>query len=490
MFDDAWSSGRISLDYLLGKVLDNCIEWFEASSASLFLRQGNEEYRLAVQSGPKAKIPVNTVLVKGVGIAGEAIRKGKPILVHNPAELGLKGRRGSGSAIVVPLKTPESGCIGVLNVYRTEVFVESDLKSATTLARYIALAVNNAQLMSAMNLAVEKAVAVSEELDAILENLGVGVLVVSDTGEIQAWNPEAKAILGDLYDNQNLAFLSEEKLSLKKSLLEAFKQGSKDGRASSNAFEPETEQSWSLIAAKLPSGGMTITIHETTEREKAFRELARTRRLAEVGQMTAAIAHEIRNPLTGIRSAAQMAQTLSEEAHEFGKIIEEEALKLNALCDQFLEFAKPINLNTQEINLSALIEKTLKLYQAEIEQSGVLVRLIPEVECPIIQGDSLKVEQILRNLVLNALQACSEGDEVAIIWSEKAINICDTGSGMNPDQVSNLFTPFFTTKPKGTGLGLSTVKKIIDAHGWNISVRSQLNEGTTFSIEFAKNLAA
>ena len=108
----------------------------------------------------------------------------------------------------------------------------------------------------------------------------------------------------------------------------------------------------------------------------------------------------------------------------------------------------------------------------------------------MIEGDALHWEQVLLNLMLNALEASERGGQVSLGLSEGGLSVSDHGCGMTPDQVGRLFTPFFTTKPKGTGLGLSNVKKIVDAHGAQITVRSQREVGTRFDIRFATRRAA
>lgn len=493
LFDDDWSSGHLHIAKLLPKVMETCVAWFEATSVSLFLKQDDGEFWLAGQSGPESQVPDHTALRPGEGIAGKAISSKKALLIHDPREIGQAGRLGPGSAMIVPLVTPESGCIGVLNVFRKErAFTKSDLSSTQTLGRYVGLAVNNARLLSGLNDAVSHARAVGAELDAILANLGVGVLVVSEMGEVRSWNPEALALLKfDPQGPTELGTVGENVApSLESALIMSFQEALERGRSSRNAYDVDADRAWSLIAAVLPTGGATITIQETTERERAQRDLARNRRLAEIGQMTAAIAHEIRNPLTGIRSAAQMVQMSSDEAGEFGKIIEEEALKLNALCDQFLEFAKPLQISRQEIDLATVLAQTADLLKEQFSLAKVSLDLKLGERMPTIQGDRLKLQQVLQNLLLNSLQACAEGDVVTVECNESSLKVADSGKGIEQRNLPKLFTPFFTTRPQGTGLGLSTVRKIVDAHGWRIHVQSELKQGTTFTIEFARDIAA
>ncbi len=180
---------------------------------------------------------------------------------------------------------------------------------------------------------------------SIFEGLGLAAFLLDESGEIVESNARAK----------NAKDLPLEPLrghvrrarSLKRKELE---------------FTDEaTGRSWHAVLAPFLDGGATLVVEETTQRENNRREIDRLNRLAEIGQMTAAIAHEIRNPLTGIRSAAQMIRQVPEAAEEFAGIVEEEAIKLNELCSEFLSFAKPIELRAREMDLGELVQRMARL---------------------------------------------------------------------------------------------------------------------------------
>lgn len=215
------------------------------------------------------------------------------------------------------------------------------------------------------------------------------------------------------------------------------------------------------------------------------RELAEAKRLAEIGQMTAAIAHEIRNPLTGMRGAAQMVRALGGEAAEFGGIIEEEIVKLDRLCGDFLDFARPFELDRHPADLGRLAGKVAESVRPAFDARKVALTLETDSESPTISLDPLRMEQVLRNLLLNALEATGAGGRVELRVHKCEIVVADNGKGMTQEQLSRMFTPFFTTRPDGTGLGMSVVKKIVDAHRGRIKVSSNVGEGTTVSIAFA-----
>lgn len=482
--------GETSLGVFLEHALGCASEWFGAARATLFLKDDLARgFILAGQAGDTARVPTHTLLREGEGIAGRAIRDGRPLLVDS------RDLVDGGSAVVVPLMTPDSGPIGVLNVARTAgmpAYDDQDLDVIASIARYLALAIHNARLFARMNQAVAQSRATSEKLDAIIANLGVGVLVVTPYEEVVGWNPQSQQIFGDALQHGVLFrhVLKSLPVVLRVTLEQAFYAASEGEQISRRAFDSATDLAWSVVASQLPDGGVTLAIQDISEHERANRELARVRRLAEIGQMTAAVAHEIRNPLTGIRSAAQMVQSVSDEACEYGKIIEEEALKLNALCDQFLEFSRPLALNLKEFDPADVVTHVCEIHRPEFEKRSVRLDLVMGRAAPSVKGDPLKLEQVLRNFVLNALQACRPGGCVTVTVDGPRIFVQDTGVGIEPHHLEKLFTPFFTTKPSGTGLGLPTVRKIVDAHGWDVRVNSTPGVGTTFELDFGWDEAA
>lgn len=494
LFDASLTVGSEGLDRFLSTTLERCVAWFHASGASLFLRDDlSGIYALAVKTGTDMRVPEDARLMPGVGIAGTCIVRGEPMLIGDPDEhpsLAFKVRRKRDdlvSALVVPLIAPETGCIGVLNLSRKSgesPFVQEDLRHAESVAHYVALAVANAKLINRLNEALSESTALHEKLEAVVSCLGVGVLVVNAQGRIEEVNPEARSLIGwSPRDGMDwLGYVRNAPRELANALRESLDEALKGGRARKRAVDPDTDKAWSIIATPMPSGGAAVSIEDVTENEQALKELGRVRRLAEIGQMTAAIAHEIRNPLASIRGSAQMVQQSDEHAKEFACIIEEEAMKLNALCDDFLEFARPIELRLSEIKLGDIACKLSERHQREFDEAMVKLNLEISPREPKIWGDPFRLEQVMRNLLLNALQACEPGGDVTLTVGKGWFSVLDDGCGMSDEQVSRLFTPFFTTKPKGTGLGLSNVRKVIDAHGGSIEVKSAPHEGTLFTV--------
>jgi signal transduction histidine kinase len=502
LFDVASATDQEGLAHYLERMLERIADWFRASGASVFLAQADDRsFLVAATTGAQRAIPPDARLYRGRGIAGEAIVRGKPMLIGDPRDdpilrdMGVAVREDIGSSMVIPLQAAPGGIIGVLSVSRppndTE-FTRKDLIKASTVAKQIGLAVANARLFARTNTMMAETRALHETLSAVIASAGMGLLVVSPAGSIIECNPEAASFLGQRPTG------AEYWESVVDRLPEAIRERFREGIASSlqglsdrfRIADPGADRAWSVTCNPLPSGGATATVHELTEDERRQRELQRIQRLAEIGQMTAAIAHEIRNPLTGICSAAHVVRQEPAHAEEFARMIEAEALKLNALCDEFLEFARPLQLRPAPGKLSELGLQVAERCEQDFARAGVRLEIVREDAGPEVAFDRARMEQVLRNLLRNALEACREGGTVRLTLGAGWFRVQDDGEGVPADVAGRLFTPFFTTKPKGTGLGLSTVRKIVDGHGGAIEVDSEPGRGTSVTVRLPQEGAA
>lgn len=485
----------------LPRILDRCARWFGATSATLFtLDPPTGEYHLAAHWGGGPP-PEDARIVPGVGIAGTCVATLRPLRVEDPNQHPLlrgrirAARRELASSLIVPLATTEGGCVGVLNLSRRSgkpEYIDEDLVRVASVARHIGLAVENVRLMSALDDAAREARHARNKLDAILQGLGVAVLVLDGDGRVTAMNQEALRLTGR---RTHQAAPPEELVpDCRPELALALAQAAEAVRAADTyrrrVGDASGERAWSVVATPLPEGGGTVVIEDTSDHERTARELSRMARLAEIGQMTAAIAHEIRNPLTGIRSAAQMVSLAPEQATEFAEIIESEVLKLNGLCEEFLEFARPMELRRGPVRLCDLARKVVRLEQPAFQQAAVGLLVEFSAKDPIIQADPVRLEQVLRNLLQNAREACRPGGCVTLRIGEGVLSVQDDGEGMDDAARERLFTPFFTTKANGTGLGLSNVKKIVEAHRGRVRVRTAPGQGTEFEVLLPEGEAA
>jgi two-component system sensor histidine kinase AtoS len=235
--------------------------------------------------------------------------------------------------------------------------------------------------------------------------------------------------------------------------------------------------------------GLVAIFEDVTKQVEMEKEMQRIAELAATGQLAASIAHELRNPLSSIKGAAQYLRNEYDDhaaVREFLDIIIDEVNVLNGITTEFLDYARPTRLNLSESDVNDLLFRTLQFMQLEIDKQNVNVTEEMSYNVPLITADARQLEQVFRNLFLNAIQAMPEGGNLTISTSPVRegvkVVIADSGVGIPEDKMGQIFVPFFTTKTKGTGLGLAIVEKIIVNHGGKINVASHPGLGTTFEI--------
>lgn len=225
--------------------------------------------------------------------------------------------------------------------------------------------------------------------------------------------------------------------------------------------------------------------------QQAQMQLVQSEKLAAVGQLTAGIVHDVKNPLAVIKG---MAEELLEdsngrpEVEEAVQVIRDNAARANAIVTDLLKFARQSTPQLTQRDLRETVEGSLRLTGYLLRKGGVRVeQKIPDREVPIVY-DAQQVEQVLINLIQNAVQAMPKGGKLEVELRHRdggaEIRVRDTGTGIPADVLPKIFDPFFTTKPEGqgTGMGLSVSYGIIARHGGQIEVESQVDEGTTFVI--------
>ena len=225
-------------------------------------------------------------------------------------------------------------------------------------------------------------------------------------------------------------------------------------------------------------------------------------RLSALGELSAGMAHEIKNPLGVIRSSAEILERRLEKGEQEGLLasaISEEATRLSALLESFLQFARPRPPKNNLCQINAIIGKTLLLLDSEISRAGVDLKKSFDDKVPPLYTDENQIHQVLVNLIINAVQAMGDEGGALIIETSLSsfpgnsgsdprsgteaalITVTDTGPGIAPEIRDQIFNPFYTTKDKGTGLGLSITFRIINSLGGELKLETS-SQGTTFKI--------
>jgi len=218
--------------------------------------------------------------------------------------------------------------------------------------------------------------------------------------------------------------------------------------------------------------------------------LVQSEKLAVLGQLAAQIAHEVRNPLGVIRSAAQgLGETVAagdEEAERACSFILAEIDRLNSVITSLLAFARPLQLEARPVPLEHIFERALLLARDELSAKQVRVSQADVSALPPVHADTDLMSQVLLDLLSNAAQSVPRAGEVRLDASADGgavhFSVADSGPGVPPELRARIFEPFFTTRPRGTGLGLAIARQIVEAHGGEISVREGRNGGACFTI--------
>lgn len=226
------------------------------------------------------------------------------------------------------------------------------------------------------------------------------------------------------------------------------------------------------------------------ERAQANMEgMKRAERLSALGQLSAGLAHEIRNPLASISGAAAILQRDQELDSRKGKcvsIIISECRRLDGLLTNFLNFARPRPPCFQNVELQPILENTVALARHAIRNRTVHISLEIRTPIPRVECDPEQLEQVLLNLMLNAIEASMEGGTVTLAalveGSDVAVKVIDLGHGVAAAHVDRLFDPFFTTKEHGTGLGLPVAHQIVRQMGGSLLAHKNPGQGMTFSV--------
>lgn len=257
-----------------------------------------------------------------------------------------------------------------------------------------------------------------------------------------------------------------------------------------------TERSQSREALRRAHDELEIKIQErtaallkaTTENEQFQAQLFRTEKLAEIGQLAAGVAHEIRNPLAGIRGAIEVLveNTLPGEVRQQLMVeILQRVDRLNHAVQDLLEYAKPMSPSKTQISLNDLLESVIQglIHDPQMHGIEVVKHFRSQV---VVNTDPLLVERIMINIFLNAVQAMEHAGRLDITLNQNDehawVAFTDTGPGIQEEHLDLIFNPFFTTRSKGSGLGLALCKKYMEELGGSIKVTSELGKGSTFLV--------
>lgn len=268
------------------------------------------------------------------------------------------------------------------------------------------------------------------------------------------------------------------------------------------------------VVQKVASGDLTETMEvkgrdEIGELNKSFNEMVKSLKemremeerlrkaehLSKIGQLASGIAHEIRNPLNFVNLSIDHLRVKHipddpKDREEFNRIIsniKEEIQRLNSMVDNFLNYGKPVKLNIQMISLTDIIKEVIALADEKLTEQRIKIETNFNSDIQKIPADSQQIKTCFMNLIINAIQAMPNGGKIIINMlisnGSASIMVKDTGIGIEAENISKIFEPYFTTKESGIGLGLALTKRIVEEHGGSINIISEKGKGTVATIE-------
>jgi len=336
----------------------------------------------------------------------------------------------------------------------------------------------------------------------LIAKLPVGIIATDTTGRITTWNRALAQLTGlgqadavgrrprEILPEQLAAFFSPEELTNDRQQESTTEYGVRlvvGGRRCELLCHPLT-----ITDSKQLYMGKVLLISDVTEIKSLEQRMRENERLAAIGKMAGGVAHEVRNPLSSIKGLALLLKNkfaAGSKEQDTADLLVQETERMNRTITEMLSFTRPAALHLGRVDLAQLIRRNLELIKAEAAENGVTTFLDEQAELLPVLGDADRLQQVIMNVLLNSLQAMEQGGALSVTLANGVdgqsveARIRDTGAGIAPDLMAQVFFPYFTTKRKGTGIGLAISQKIIAEHGGAIELESEPGMGTTVTIQ-------
>jgi len=339
--------------------------------------------------------------------------------------------------------------------------------------------------------------------DLVILSMTNGLMTLNEEGVVTTFNRMAEEILG--IPTGDVLGRTPKQIWGENSPLSDFpEEGFSEGKAVVPTREihlgvGEKERTLEISTARIVETddqvrGFLVLIEDLTEKRILEDRLRRADRLAAMGTLAAGLAHEIKNPLTAVKAFVQMFPERYERKDfrdKFDRIVPRELDRVNELLESLLDLVRKPSLRIRALDTREIIRQVLETLDPEAAKRNVAVTSPDRQGVPRVMADESYLVRALHNLVLNAVQAMPGGGQLIVKAGAGSlpdgspavmITVVDTGPGIPPDQIDDIFNPFFTSKEKGTGLGLAVTCKIVEDHGGSLTVKSERGFGTSMTI--------
>lgn len=339
---------------------------------------------------------------------------------------------------------------------------------------------------------------------ALHDCLSPGVIVVSHREQLITCNPDACRLLGVTPDFPPGASLRLLPAGLQQIIREVFAhQGAIADREVALRVDGAHTRKLHVNALPLPSGTgspqVLVVLNDITGFAQLEQTVARLDRLATIGTLSASMAHEIKNALTAVKAFVDLLLEKNKDS-ELATIVGREMNRVNSIVRQLLKFGSPAGPARTTVRLHDVLDHSLRMVQHQLDGKLISINRSFNAASDSLQGDDCQLEQVFVNLFLNAIEATGSNGTLTVATellanlppgvvlpqpvseSHLQVIVADTGAGIAPEHLDRMFEPFFTTKTQGTGLGLPITRRIVQEHQGHITVQSEPEKGTTFSI--------
>ena len=412
-----------------------------------------------------------------------------------------------------PNRPDTTRTIAVIGLGRTiggDFLSSEDVELLESLASYIGIAIQNASLYARLETKIGEFERLKEFNENIVESINVGILAVDLNDCIESWNAQMEAMyalsraeaigqaLPAVFPLEFVEAVDSFRNESGVHHLYKFRLTTRAGeqRTTNIAIAP-------LLSRDFVSVGRIILVDDITERVSLETQLAQADKLSSIGLLAAGVAHEINTPLAVISSYAQMLSKQLKGDARLGPVLDkitQQSFRAAEIANGLLNFSRTSTTEFRDTDLNLVIRDTLSLLDHQFKTAQIIVDLQLTEQLPPILGNPGKLQQVFLNLLLNAKEAMPGGGHLRVATQVAmpeghdhyvAALVCDSGSGIEPENLKRIYDPFFTTKTtakpgdrRGTGLGLSVSYGIIQEHAGKIHVESAIGAGTTFQLEF------